>query len=305
MSTSEGSTTSPGEAIQIEKVVGRGMKPVVQVTRDGGQQSDEEQEPSPISSEQLLRRPSFKRILDDLSQTADALKTTVASDPLVSAAAATVQAQVQAQQALLQQASLSNPGLLPLLQGLQQNSTSNTSANNATDTTLASQLAAAAMMLPGGQFNPQTLQLQTALLGSQAQSLAGLQSPLIAGAATIAGQNNLQVPANILSSAILSAASQNSALSNLNLSGSSPLGSGSSVVKMGRSLVESGVGDDSTRKREVRLMKNREAARECRRKKKEYIRCLENRVAVLESQNQALIGELRALKELYLPKNQE
>lgn len=46
----------------------------------------------------------------------------------------------------------------------------------------------------------------------------------------------------------------------------------------------------------------REAAKECRRKKKEYVRCLENRVAVLESQNQALIGELRALKELYLPK---
>lgn len=50
---------------------------------------------------------------------------------------------------------------------------------------------------------------------------------------------------------------------------------------------------------------SREAARECRRKKKEYVRCLENRVAVLESQNQALIGELRALKELYLPKSQD
>ena len=36
------------------------------------------------------------------------------------------------------------------------------------------------------------------------------------------------------------------------------------------------------RKRAVRLQKNREAARECRRKKKEYIKCLENRVAVLE-----------------------
>ena len=32
----------------------------------------------------------------------------------------------------------------------------------------------------------------------------------------------------------------------------------------------------------LRLQKNREAARECRRKKKEYIKCLENRVAVLE-----------------------
>lgn len=44
---------------------------------------------------------------------------------------------------------------------------------------------------------------------------------------------------------------------------------------------------------------SREAARECRRKKKEYIKCLENRVAVLENQNKALIDELKSLKELY------
>jgi hypothetical protein len=43
----------------------------------------------------------------------------------------------------------------------------------------------------------------------------------------------------------------------------------------------------------------REAARECRRKKKEYIKCLENRVAVLETQNKTLIDELKSLKELY------
>lgn len=42
-----------------------------------------------------------------------------------------------------------------------------------------------------------------------------------------------------------------------------------------------------------------EAARECRRKKKEYIKCLEERVASLEAQNKALIEELRQLKELY------
>ena len=80
-----------------------------------------------------------------------------------------------------------------------------------------------------------------------------------------------------------------------------------------------------SRKREIRLLKNREAARECRRKKKEYIKCLENRysavqystvstlhystvqylmcvesrVAVLENQNKALIEELKSLKELY------
>lgn len=59
-----------------------------------------------------------------------------------------------------------------------------------------------------------------------------------------------------------------------------------------------GVGE-VTRKRELRLLKNREAARECRNKKKEYIKCLENRVAILENQNKALIEELRSLKELY------
>ncbi|XP_027131722.1 cAMP-responsive element modulator-like isoform X2 [Larimichthys crocea] len=57
--------------------------------------------------------------------------------------------------------------------------------------------------------------------------------------------------------------------------------------------------EDNLQKRELRLMKNREAARECRRKKKEYVRCLENRVAVLENQNKTLIEELRALKDIY------
>jgi len=60
--------------------------------------------------------------------------------------------------------------------------------------------------------------------------------------------------------------------------------------------------DDATKKRELRLLKNREAAKECRRKKKEYIKCLENRVAVLENQNKALIEELKSLKELYCSK---
>jgi cAMP response element-binding protein len=59
------------------------------------------------------------------------------------------------------------------------------------------------------------------------------------------------------------------------------------------------VPEDQVKKREMRLLKNREAARECRRKKKEYIKCLENRVSVLENQNKALIEELKALKELY------
>ncbi|KAJ0059619.1 hypothetical protein NL108_006337 [Boleophthalmus pectinirostris] len=57
--------------------------------------------------------------------------------------------------------------------------------------------------------------------------------------------------------------------------------------------------EDAIHKRAIRLMKNREAARQCRRKKKEYVRCLENRVALLENQNKALMDELRNLKLLY------
>uniref|UniRef100_A0ABD2XER5 BZIP domain-containing protein n=1 Tax=Trichogramma kaykai TaxID=54128 RepID=A0ABD2XER5_9HYME len=60
--------------------------------------------------------------------------------------------------------------------------------------------------------------------------------------------------------------------------------------------------EDAARKREQRLMKNREAARECRRKKKEYIKCLENRVSTLEMRNQTLMDELKSLKELYQQK---
>nr|XP_021145689.1 cAMP-responsive element modulator isoform X5 [Columba livia] len=56
--------------------------------------------------------------------------------------------------------------------------------------------------------------------------------------------------------------------------------------------------EEATRKRELRLMKNREAAKECRRRKKEYIKCLESRVAVLEVQNKKLIEELETLKDI-------
>eukprot|EP00794_Sanderia_malayensis_P003324 gene3324-3810_t len=62
--------------------------------------------------------------------------------------------------------------------------------------------------------------------------------------------------------------------------------------------------EEAARKRELRLLKNREAAKECRRKKKEYVKCLENRVAVLENQNKQLIDELKALKDLYCNKTE-
>ncbi|XP_015229478.1 cyclic AMP-responsive element-binding protein 1-like [Cyprinodon tularosa] len=76
------------------------------------------------------------------------------------------------------------------------------------------------------------------------------------------------------------------------------------VMATSPALGSSGGTEEVTRKREVRLMKNREAARECRRKKKEYVKCLENRVAVLENQNKTLIEELKALKDLYCHKSE-
>lgn len=74
------------------------------------------------------------------------------------------------------------------------------------------------------------------------------------------------------------------------------------TVVMASSVGHQGKSDDPTFKREIRLAKNREAARECRRKKKEYVKCLENRVAVLENQNKTLIEELKTLKDLYCVK---
>uniref|UniRef100_A0A5S6Q028 BZIP domain-containing protein n=1 Tax=Trichuris muris TaxID=70415 RepID=A0A5S6Q028_TRIMR len=75
-----------------------------------------------------------------------------------------------------------------------------------------------------------------------------------------------------------------------------------SLVIIGSSTPSASGPEEAARKRELRLLKNREAAKECRRKKKEYVRCLENRVAVLETQNKQLIEELKNLKELYCQK---
>ncbi|XP_050043866.1 cyclic AMP-dependent transcription factor ATF-1 isoform X2 [Dermacentor andersoni] len=90
-------------------------------------------------------------------------------------------------------------------------------------------------------------------------------------------------------------------------------GSGGSSQALAQSVVmapaaslqtQQSLAEEASRKRELRLLKNRDAAKECRRKKKEYIKCLENRVAVLENQNKALIDELKSLKELYCQKNE-
>ncbi|XP_073437758.1 cAMP-responsive element modulator isoform X3 [Dendrobates tinctorius] len=57
--------------------------------------------------------------------------------------------------------------------------------------------------------------------------------------------------------------------------------------------------EETTRKREMRLMKNREAAKVCRQRKMAYIRCLENQCNVLERQNKELEQELEMYRNLY------
>ena len=58
--------------------------------------------------------------------------------------------------------------------------------------------------------------------------------------------------------------------------------------------------DESEEARALRIKeKNRIAAKICRRRKKEYIRCLEQRVASLEKQNEALLLKLKFFKDIY------
>uniref|UniRef100_A0A8C4Q8N7 Uncharacterized protein n=1 Tax=Eptatretus burgeri TaxID=7764 RepID=A0A8C4Q8N7_EPTBU len=134
--------------------------------------------------------------------------------------------------------------------------------------------------------------LQLAIAGG-AETGQGLQAIPVPGGAMPAGATVLQYAQTSdigpllfpSSSVVVQSASGSQSSFVLSSASSSP------------SLVE-----ETSRKREIRLMKNREAARECRRKKKEYVMCLENRVAVLENQNKTLIEELKALKDLYCNK---
>lgn len=61
--------------------------------------------------------------------------------------------------------------------------------------------------------------------------------------------------------------------------------------------------DDTQLKRKIKLMKNKEAAREYRRNKKEYIKYLENRAAALENENKILMEEIKTLKDFYFHKS--
>ena len=63
---------------------------------------------------------------------------------------------------------------------------------------------------------------------------------------------------------------------------------------------ETNIEEETEEARALRIKeKNRIAAKICRRRKKEYIRCLEQRVASLEKQNEALILKLKFFQDIY------
>ncbi|KAM6893595.1 cyclic AMP-responsive element-binding protein 1-like [Xenentodon cancila] len=82
------------------------------------------------------------------------------------------------------------------------------------------------------------------------------------------------------------------------------------VMATSPALGTAGATEEVTRKRETRMAKNCiTGSRECCKTKvtfnvQKYVKCLENRVAVLENQNKTLIEELKALKDLYCHKSE-
>ncbi|XP_016373612.1 cAMP responsive element modulator b isoform X1 [Sinocyclocheilus rhinocerous] len=56
--------------------------------------------------------------------------------------------------------------------------------------------------------------------------------------------------------------------------------------------------EEASCKRELRLMKNRTAAKEYRRRKKDYVRSLEMRMAIIENQKQKMTEELDSLRQM-------
>lgn len=63
--------------------------------------------------------------------------------------------------------------------------------------------------------------------------------------------------------------------------------------------------EEATRKREMRLIKNRVAAKRCRQRKREYVNCLEERLTFLRQQNEQLVQEVKLLRASVLLRMKE
>uniref|UniRef100_T1J8H7 BZIP domain-containing protein n=1 Tax=Strigamia maritima TaxID=126957 RepID=T1J8H7_STRMM len=224
-------------------------------TSDDGTAEDENKKRREI----LARRPSYRKILNELSSADTPISADVKDDGTLS---------------------------------------SETSSQEATDAANTITVAGVTVVPAGA------IQIAT---GSQGEGIQGLQTLTMSNAnagttGTIVqyaqGQDGQFFVPVTVSAADLQAYQIRSGTTTTNLS------QGVVMASSGNIQTPQQLAEEAARKRELRLLKNREAARECRRKKKEYIKCLENRVAVLENQNKALIEELKSLKELYCQKNE-
>nr|XP_061799170.1 cyclic AMP-responsive element-binding protein 1-like [Nerophis lumbriciformis] len=290
MATGHGSTTGPtvtlvqlpnGQTVQVHGVIQAAQSSViqspqvqaVQISTIAESEDSQESVDSVIDSQKrreiLSRRPSYRKILNDLSSDAPAvprIEEEKAEDDVAAAATpaittVTVPTPIY-QTSSGQYIAITQGGAIQL-------------ANNGTDGVQGLQ---ALTMTNAAAAQPGATILQYAQTSDGQQILVPSNQVVVqAASGDVQAYQIRTAPANTITSGVVMA--------------SSP------------ALPTQGATEEVTRKREVRLMKNREAARECRRKKKEYVKCLENRVAVLENQNKTLIEELKALKDLYCHKS--
>lgn len=261
--------TTPGalQAVQLSKgnviLVNKTTGSVIQTTAGGAQlqtvqvlTDDSLEDESKKRREILARRPSYRKILSDLSADTSVISSDVKEET---------------------------------------SSVSESSSQEANDTANAIAVGGH-ILVPAGAIQ----------IGSQGEGIAGLQTLTMtnaSGGATGAIVQYAQGQDGQFFVPVTVSAADLQAYQIRTSGGSGSLSQGVVVAPASSIQSPQQMVEEASRKREMRLMKNREAARECRRKKKEYIKCLENRVAVLENQNKALIEELKSLKELYCQKN--
>eukprot|EP00064_Thunnus_orientalis_P012959 superscaffoldBa00002050_g12995 len=288
MTTGHASATGPtvtlvqlpnGQTVQVHGVIQAAQPSVIQSPQistiaesEDSQESVDSVTDSQKRREILSRRPSYRKILNDLSSDAPAvprIEEEKAEEDSSAAAATPSITTVTVPTPIYQTSSgqyiaITQGGAIQL-------------ANNGTD----------------GVQGLQTLTMTNAAAAAQPGAT------ILQYAQTSDGQQIL-VPSNQV---VVQAASGDVQAYQIRAAPTSTIAPGV-VMASSPALPTQGATEEVTRKREVRLMKNREAARECRRKKKEYVKCLENRVAVLENQNKTLIEELKALKDLYCHKSE-
>uniref|UniRef100_A0A3Q2P4N9 cAMP responsive element binding protein 1 n=1 Tax=Fundulus heteroclitus TaxID=8078 RepID=A0A3Q2P4N9_FUNHE len=296
-----------GQTVQVHGVIQAAQPSVIQsphvqavqistVESEDSQESVDSVTDSQKRREILSRRPSYRKILNDLSSDAPAVprieeeKSEDDSGPAIT----TVTMPTPIYQTSSGQYSKFIPSAASPLFRCDHMETLHSPASRLPSAVAITQ-GGAIQLASNGTDGVQSL--QTLTMANTATAQPG--TTILQYAQTSDGQQIL-VPSNQV---VVQAASGDVQAYQIRTAPTSTISQGV-VMATSPALGTTGGTEEVTRKREVRLMKNREAARECRRKKKEYVKCLENRVAVLENQNKTLIEELKALKDLYCHKSE-